>query len=114
MARFTISLIALIGFTGWLLSFGFKTSADRHALVVSGCIAIAVQMLTFSFVQLTGKQNALAAWGVGAIFRGTIMVLYGIFLARMMGLPLSAALMSFAIFLFVSMLLESLLISYAS
>ena len=114
MARFTILLIALIAITGLTLSLGFKTAADRHALLISACIATAVQLTTFGLIQLAGKRNALAAWGMGAIFRGTILVLYGLFVAKMLGLPLTAALTSFAVFLFLSMLLESLLISYDS
>lgn len=113
MARFALMLVALIAVTGWLLSLGFKTDADRHALLVSGCLATAVQLAAFGLVQLTGRRNALAGWGMGAILRGTVLVLYGLFLARILGLPLTAALTSFAVFLFVSMLLESLLISYA-
>lgn len=114
MARFTVLLIALIAITGLTLSLGFKTAAERHALIISACITVVVQLATFGLVQLAGKQHALAAWGMGAIFRGTILVLYGIFVAKMLGLPLTAALTSFAVFLFVSMLLESLLISYDS
>ncbi|MEP6602076.1 MAG: hypothetical protein ABJB49_09750, partial [Nitrospirota bacterium] len=41
-------------------------------------------------------------------------VLYGLLLSKMHGLPLSSALVSFAVFVFVSMLLESYLISNAS
>jgi hypothetical protein len=114
MARFTILLIALIALLGWLLSRWFETGTERHALVVSAVLASAVQMATFGFVQLVGTRNALVGWGMGAILRGTMLALYGLFLAKMLGLPLTAALVSFAIFLFASMLLESLLISNAS
>jgi hypothetical protein len=40
-------------------------------------------------------------------------VLYALVIAKMLALPLSAALVSFVVFLFVSMLLETTLISYA-
>jgi hypothetical protein len=40
-------------------------------------------------------------------------VLYGLLFAKLLGLPLAAALTSFAVFLFASMLLETFLISYA-
>ncbi len=114
MSRFAILLVALFAVTGWLLSLGFKTDADGHAIVVSACLATAVQFATFGIIQLVGPKNSLAGWGMGVIIRGTVLALYGLVLAKMLGNPLPAALVSFATFLFVSMLLESFLISNAS
>ncbi len=104
-------LVALIAVTGLILSFWYRSPADRHALIVSGTLAAIVQLAAFSLVRLAGKRNALAAWGLGTIFRGTVLFLYGFLLVKMMHLPRSAALVSFAVFLFVSMLLESLLLA---
>lgn len=113
-ARFAAALATLITFTGLLLSLGFKTAAESHAIGVSAVLAALVQMTAYSLVETMGRANALIGWGMGAILRGTILVLYGFFFARMLGLPLAAALVSFAVFLFVSMLLESLLRAYES
>ena len=114
MVRFAGLLVALLAVTGWILSMGFKIDADRHAILVSASLAGAVQLATFGLIQLVGPRHALAGWGMGVIVRGTVLVLYGLLLARMLGLALPAALVSFAVFLFVSMLLESYLISNAS
>jgi hypothetical protein len=110
-ARSLLLLIALIGITYWVLSFWFRSDADRHALLVSAVLAAIVQMAAFSLLHMAGRTNALIAWGLGSVFRGTVLALYGFFLAKMLHLPLTAALVSFAVFLFVSMLLESLLIA---
>jgi len=107
-------LVALIAITAWVLSFWFRSDADRHALLVSGILAAVVQMSAFALVHTAGRRNALAAWGLGTIFRGTVLVFYGFFLVKMLHLPSTAALVSFAVFLFVSMLLESLLMAYAA
>lgn len=114
MARSALLLVALIALLGWILSLGFRTEAERQALLVSAGLAVMVQMATFGLVRLGGRRNALAFWGMGAILRGTVLVLYGLFVARFIGLPLTAALVSFAVFLFASMLLESLLLAYES
>jgi hypothetical protein len=114
MARFAVLLVALIALTGWLLSLHFTSGADKHALLVSAVLAGTVQLATFALVQLAGPKNALVGWGMGIVVRATVLVLYGLFLAKMLGLPLTAALVSFAVFLFASMLLETLLISYAA
>jgi hypothetical protein len=114
MARFAIALIALLAVAGWLLSLGYKTAAERHALLVSGILAAAIQMSTFSLATATRQRNQLLmGWGLGIIIRFTFLVVYGLVLVKMLGLPASAALVSFAVFLFASMLLETTLISYA-
>lgn len=110
-ARSFILCIALIAVTYWVLSFWFKSDADRHALLVSAILAAVVQLAAFSILHLAGRTNAILGWGLGSIFRLTVLALYGFFLAKMLHLPLTAALVSFAVFLFVSMLLESLLIA---
>ncbi len=112
MARSITLLLALIAITGYLMSLGYKSPADKHALLVSAALAAIVQISAFGLVHMAGRNNALAAWGLGTIFRGTVLAFYGFFLIKMLQLPHSAALVSFAVFLFASMLLESLLMSY--
>ena len=115
MARFGILLFALIAVTGWILSKGFTSDAERHAIVVSGILAVTVQIIAFAFLEASRKGNAmLAGWGVGIVLRMLTLILYALIFAKMLGLPLAAALTSFAVFLFASMLLESFLIAYAS
>jgi hypothetical protein len=114
MTRFAILLVALFLATGWILSLGFTADAERHAIIVSAVLAASVQMAAFGLVQLMGKRNAmLAGWGMGIAIRTITLILYALFFARLLGLPLAAALTSFAVFLFASLLLESFLISYA-
>ncbi|MBA2708526.1 MAG: hypothetical protein H0U59_12050 [Gemmatimonadaceae bacterium] len=112
MARFAALLLALVAVTYWLLSLGFTTQVERHALRMSGALAVAVQLAGFAMIQWAGRDNALIGWGLGALLRGTVLVVYGLFFAKMLGLPLTAALVGFAVFLFVSMLLESLLLAH--
>jgi hypothetical protein len=111
IARSAVLLVALIAVTYWVLSFWFSSDADRHALLVSAILAAAVQLAAFGILHMAGRSNAIIAWGLGSLFRLTVLALYGFFLAKMLHLPLTAALVSFAVFLFVSMLLESLLIA---
>jgi hypothetical protein len=115
MARFAILLVVLIAALGWGLSLVFETGPERNALLVSGVLVAAVQIVAFGVVQMAGRRNAaLAGWGLGTVLRGIALVLYGLVFAKLFGLPLTAALVSFAVFLFASMLLEIFLISYAS
>ena len=114
MARFSVLLVALIAILGWIISKGFTTDADRHAILVSAIIAGSIQLVAFGLVILTGKRNAsLLGWVMGTVIRALALMLYGLLFAKLLGLPLAAALTSFAVFLFASMLLETFLISYA-
>ncbi len=114
IARFGLLLIALLAITGWLLSLYFRTDADKHALIISGVLAGSVQMVAFALVILMKKSNAaLFGWLMGVILRGLVLGLYGLVFAKKLGLPLPAALLSFAVYLFASMLLETQQISYA-
>ena len=112
--RSTLPLLVVIATLGWLLSLYFSTGAERHALLVSGILAAVVQMAAFGLIRMVGRQNALVGWGMGAIMRGTVLALYGFIFIKLFSLPLTAALVSFAVFLFASMLLESLLLAYES
>lgn len=114
MARFTGLLLALIGISGWALAQAYETAADRRALIISAILAATVQIMTFGLIKLLGKQNMLIGWVLGAILRGTLLALYGIVIIKLVGLPQTAALVSFAVFLFLSMLLESLLLAHES
>jgi hypothetical protein len=112
MARSTLALFALIAFTGWSMSLAFSSPAEKHALFVSAVLAATVQIGAFGLVRLAGRDKALFAWGIGTIFRGIVLIIYGFFLLKLLHLPHTAALVSFAVFLFVSMLLESTLLAY--
>ena len=114
MARFGLLLVALIGIIGWLLSLVFRTGPERNALITSAILAVVVQIAAFGIIKLLGKQNTLVAWGMGAILRGTVLAVYGLVFVRLLQMPPTAALISFAVFLFSSMLLESLLLVYES
>ena len=114
MARFAALLVALIGLITWLLSLAFRTGAERNALFTSAFLAVVVQLATFGIIKFLGKRNTLVAWGMGAILRGAVLAVYGLVFVRLLHMPPTAALISFAVFLFASMLLESLLLVYES
>ena len=114
MARFSFALVALMAVTGWILAQAYTSRAERHAIWVSGAVVAVVQLISFALVVLTGRRNAkLAGWGLGIALRTFVLVLYGLVFAKALSLPLGAALMSFAAFMFASLLLESFLIAYA-
>lgn len=112
LARFTLMNFALIGTCYLVLSLGFESPLERRALAISACLAASVQLVAFSMVEWFRPDNALVGWGLGALLRGTVLAVYGLSFAPMLGLPLTPALVGFVVCLFASMILESLLLAY--
>jgi hypothetical protein len=101
------TLLIILG-AGWLLTLAFPTPADRSAIVVSGSIALGVQLIAFAVVRLTLRQNVIAGWGLGALLRLVVLGVYAFALVGPLGLRSDAAVMSLAVFFFVSTLVEPL------
>jgi hypothetical protein len=85
----------------------FPQEETRRAIVIAAVIALAVQCLVFAIARVLVKENVMAGWGLGVLLRFGAVIAFG-FVAPAVGLPLGAALMSLAAFLFVSTLFEPL------
>lgn len=109
-AIYAIASLALIAGAGLLLTFAFPTTSDRHALIVSGVVAYAVQLFSFAIARAWAATNVVAGWGMGMLIRFIVLAIYAFLGARVLGLPIAAALVSLAAFFFVSTLLEPVLL----
>jgi hypothetical protein len=105
-----VATIAVVLMVGALLSVAFRGPGDAGAIWLSAAIAIAVQLSASSLARLAGANNLMARMGTGALLRLLTVVVYAILAAKVIGLPLVAALISLAVFLFLSTLIEPLLI----
>ena len=110
-AAFAAATLAIVLGAGWLLTLAFPTAADLGAIVTSAWIAVGVQLVAFAIARLTLRQNVIAGWGLGALLRFLVFVVYGLVLVKALGLPMSAALVSLAVFFFLSTLVEPLLLN---
>ena len=108
IALFAAASVAIIALAAAILAAFYRSPLERKAILVSAAIAIGVQLLAFTVIRLVGREHVIAAWGVGAILRFAVLVLYALLLAPAFGLPAAAALVSFAVFLFASTVLEPL------
>jgi hypothetical protein len=110
-----VSAALIIISTGILRTF-FRTVSEHNAMLVSAGLAFAVQLGSYAFLRpARGKHSAPGAllfrWGVGAVMRFVVLVLYAP-LARIMFLSLDAALVSLVTFFFLTMMAEPLLLEY--
>ncbi|MBA2685467.1 MAG: hypothetical protein H0U66_13355 [Gemmatimonadaceae bacterium] len=110
IAIFALASLAAIALLGWILAFAFPTPADRHALVVSGGIAFVVQLISFIVARAWAATNVVAGWGLGMLLRFGVLAIYALVFVKVLGLPMSAALVSLAAFFFVSTLFEPVLL----
>lgn len=110
-AYFAVATAALIGVGYFLLQLSFNSPAEHRAIQISAFLALAVQTVTFVIAR-KASRNMMVGWGVGTLVRVLTVVLYALIVVPAYGLPLSAALVSLVIFLFVSMLVEPLLLAY--
>jgi hypothetical protein len=107
-ALFALATLALITLVGWLLGLFYATAPEHRAIRVSAMIAIGVQLLTFTIMRLVSRENVVAGWGMGMLLRFAALAIHGLVLAKALGLPSAAALVSLAAFLFVTTTVEPL------
>jgi hypothetical protein len=107
---------ALIIVATIILRTYFRTVGEHHAMLISAGLAFAVQLGSYALLRPArpGKGapgELLIRWGIGAVLRLFVLILYAP-LARVMFLPLDAALVSLVTFFFLTMMAEPLLLEY--
>ena len=107
---------ALIIVATIILRTYFRTVGEHHAMLISAGLAFAVQLGSYALLRPArpGKGapgELLIRWGIGAVLRLFVLVLYAP-VARVMFLPLDAALVSLVTFFFLTMMAEPLLLEY--
>jgi hypothetical protein len=110
MTRYAAIVVGIVVVVGGLLALVFRGPGDVGAIALSGAIALAVQLAAFALGRLAGPNNLMARMGTGAILRLFTLVVYAILAAKVLMLPLVAALVSLAAFYFLTTLVEPLLI----
>jgi hypothetical protein len=100
--------VAIVGIVAWLLTLGFRGAGDAAAIRTSALVAVVVQVAAFAVTKLMAATNMMAAWGAGALVRFVTLVVYALLAVKVLGLPPAAALLSIAVFFFLSTLLEPL------
>ena len=110
VALFSAASLTVIALGAWVMTMFFRSPGDARAVWTSAVIAFAVQVIAFAIVKLSAKTNVMAGWGVGAILRFVVLAVYALIVVKALGLPSAAALVSLALFFFVSTLIEPLLL----
>ncbi|HMI55540.1 MAG TPA: hypothetical protein VK494_05090 [Gemmatimonadaceae bacterium] len=116
LAFFAAVSAALILIATIILRTYFRTVDQHNAMLLSAGLAFAVQLGSYALLRPArpgrgAPGELLLRWGVGAVLRFFIVVLYAP-LARIANLELEAALVSLVTFFFMTMMAEPLLLEY--
>ena len=96
---------------GWVMLLVYPGAAGQKAIITSALLALAIQLVAFVVLLLSKGRNVIAGWGVGALLRFGGLGVYALFASKALGLETNTALVSLAAFLFLSMLIEPLLVN---
>lgn len=94
--------VALVGAVAW----AFTDAAGRQVVLVSGGVAVVVQMAAFAVARSLREKQLLLGWGLGSLVRLISLVLYAVIVARLWRAPITPALLSFVAMLFVTTVVE--------
>jgi len=87
------------------------TGETSRAIWTSVGVAVIVQVLALLIGRSFGKERILVGWGVGALLRLVVVLVYGFAVIPALGLPLAPALLSLVAMLFVTTLFEPFLLT---
>lgn len=107
---FFVALLVTLA-AGWVLLLVYPGAAAQKAIITSAALALVIQLVAFILLQLFKGKNVIAGWGLGALLRFGGLGLYAALAGRVLGLDMNTALVSLACFLFLSMLIEPLLVN---
>lgn len=116
LGLFGVVSAALIIIATVILRTYFRTVDEHRSMLISAGLAFAVQLGTYALLRPGRSGHSvpgelLIRWGIGAVVRLLVLVLYAP-LARVMFLSLDAALVSLVTFFFLTMMAEPLLLEY--
>ncbi|HMA03596.1 MAG: hypothetical protein ACM34L_12915 [Gemmatimonas sp.] len=104
-----VSLLEIV-VVGWMLAYAFQSVAEVHAIVVSAIIAWVVQLASFTVARTWATTNVIAGWGLGMLIRFFVLAIYALVGVKLLRLAITPALVSLAVFFFISTLAEPVLL----
>jgi hypothetical protein len=110
LARYAAVVVGVVLVGGLLMSLAFHGPRDSTAIWTSGAVAVLLQLAAFAVGRAAGQVGLMARMGAGALVRFFGLIAYALLAVLALKLPAVAALISLATFLFISSLLDPLLI----
>ena len=109
-AIYAVIVVTLVSLVGWLLAQAFRGPGDAAAIRLSAVVVIVVQLAAFGMTRLMAPRGIIAAWGAGSLMRFVVLAIYALLVVKVLAMPAVAALLSIAVFFFLTTLVEPLLL----
>ena len=104
--RYAAASLLAAGLVAGIFLVAVTDPAGRRAVLFSLALAFGLQLAAFALAYLAGPRRAMQARAVAATARFVVLAVYALVLLEPLGLPATPALLSFAAFLFLLLLLE--------
>jgi hypothetical protein len=104
VGRYALVIVAAIAIVAWMLTLALSGPGATSAIGTSAIVAAVVQVAAFAVTKSMIPRNVIAGWGVGSLVRFLTLFVYALLAVKVLGL----ALISLAVFFFLSTLLEPL------
>jgi hypothetical protein len=102
-----IAVTMVVAFGGaWVITLAVPGQDVSRSVWASAVTVVIVQALAFSLVRMMQPLNVIAGWGLGMMLRAAVLVAFGFFGVKALGLSMEPALLSMAGFFFVSTVIE--------
>lgn len=108
LIRYAVVVVPVLALTAVVLGWVYPGEAAQQAVRASLWLALPLQLITFAVARLVSREQIIAAWGIGMVLRFATLGAWAFVGIAALGLVPGAALISLAVFLFVSTLLEPL------
>jgi hypothetical protein len=105
-AGFIAVTIGVVCAGAWIITRAVPGPDVSRSVWASAIAVVIVQTLAFSLVRMMQPVNVIAGWGLGMLLRLVVLVAYGFFGVKALGLSMEPALLSMAGFFFVSTVIE--------
>jgi hypothetical protein len=106
ITRYALVIVVTIAFVAWLLTLALSGAGASSAIAISAMVAAVVQIAAFAVTKSMAPKNVIAAWGAGSLVRLVTLFVYALLAVKVLALPPVPALISLAVFFFLSTLLE--------
>jgi len=109
---FTAAQLVLVAVVAAVLSqFVFTDVGALRAILISACVAVAVQVVTFTIARLVAREQVIAGWGLGVVLRFAVVAVWAFLGIKALNLAPTPALFSLVLFFFVSTLIEPIFLN---
>jgi hypothetical protein len=105
---FAAATIGLVSVGAVALGFVFSGPGEVRAIWISAAVAAVSQIAAFPAVRKLTATNLTAGWGLGSLVRFGTLGVYALVAALVLHLQMTPALVSLALFYFLSMVIEPL------